>query len=275
MSGSPERLRAAVERLAATSDSARLDVELLAAHSLGLEREAWLLDRSRLLPEAFEALVERRAWGEPIAYIVGRRGFWTIDVAVGPGVLVPRPDSETLIEVAVAHFAGTDGPGRVLDLGTGPGTLLLAALDQWPEATGLGVEASETALGFARSNAARLGFDARAEFRAGDWDEGIGERFDLVLCNPPYIAEGDPELAADVAAHEPREALIAGADGLDDYRRIVPALPRLLAAGGLAVLEIGHRQGAAVSALVEAAGLAPRIARDLGGRDRVVAAVQR
>ena len=186
-------------------------------------------------------------------------------------MLVPRADSETLIDAAVAHFAGTAGPKRVLDLGTGPGTLLLAALAEWPAASGVGVDASETALDYARGNAVRLGLADRAELRAGDWADGLDGRFDLILCNPPYIGTGE-ELGPEVREHEPAGALFAGADGLDDYRCVVPELPRLLAPGGIAVLEIGWTQGAAVAALVRAAGLTAAIRQDLGGRDRAVIA---
>jgi release factor glutamine methyltransferase len=263
-----------IAEAAARIDSAtpRLDAELLMAHALGLAREAMLLSRlGDPAPEGFAALVARRVAHEPVAYITGSRGFWTIELSVGPGVLVPRADSETLIEAAVAHFAGAAGPKHVLDLGTGPGTLLLAALAEWPEAHGLGVDASETALDYARQNVARLGMADRAELRAGDWAQGLDGQFDLILCNPPYIGTGE-ELGPEVRAHEPAEALFAGADGLDDYRRIVPGLPRLLAPGGIAVLEIGWTQGESVSALVRAAGLTPAIRRDLGGRDRTVLA---
>lgn len=267
-------VRAAIAAAAAriASDTPRLDAELLMAHALGVSREAVLLSRlGDPVPEGFAVLIERRVRHEPVAYITGSRGFWTIELAVGPGALVPRADSETLIEAAVAHFAGTDGPKRVLDLGTGPGTLLLAALAEWPEASGLGVDASETALGYARGNAARLGMADRAELRAGDWTDGLDGWFDLILCNPPYIGTGE-ELGPEVRDHEPASALFAGSDGLDDYRRIVPDLPRLLAPGGIAMLEIGWTQGAAVSALVAEAGLIPAIRQDLGGRDRVVTA---
>lgn len=272
MSDTARRLTAASARLANVSDTPRLDAELLAAHSGGVEREALLLDTERSLPASFEAFVERRAAGEPIAYIVGRRAFWTIELMVGPGVLIPRADSETLLDEAVAHFAGTPGPARVLDLGTGPGTLLLAALDEWPDASGLGIDLSSRALAFARRNADALRMTERANFQEKDFAAVSGERFDLVLANPPYIAEGDPELAADVAAHEPREALMAGSDGLDAYRVIVPRLRSMMTPEGTALLEIGHRQAAVVSAMVEAEGLRARVARDLAGRDRVVAA---
>jgi release factor glutamine methyltransferase len=229
------------------------------AHALGVERESLLLDRlDEEAPAAFSALVERRLANEPIAYIVGRRAFWTIEVAVGPGALVPRPDSETLLEAALAHF-GAAGPARILDLGTGPGSLLLAALDQWPLATGLGVDASEGALAYARRNA-----NARSEFRLGSWAQGIDERFDLVLCNPPYV-EDRADLPRDVAGYEPPETLFAGADGLDAYRALAPQLARLLAPGGIVCLEIGQGQEEKVRALMAAEGFTIASRNDLNG----------
>jgi release factor glutamine methyltransferase len=248
-----EALAAAASRLAPHSDTARLDAELLMAHALATSREDLLLRRlDDPAPPGFDPLVARREAGEPVAYITGRRAFWTIALEVGPGALVPRPDTETLIEAAVAHF-GDRSPRRILDLGTGPGTLLLAALTRWPEATGLGIDASAAALAYARRNAERLGLAGRAELRLGDWTEGLAERFDLVLCNPPYV-EADAHLPRDVADWEPAEALFAGPDGLDAYRRLAPRLRPLLASGGLACLEIGAGQLAAVSALFEAEG---------------------
>jgi len=239
-----EALASATRRLAGIGDTPRLDAELLMAHALGGSREELLLNRlDAAVPAQFEALLERRLASEPIAYIVGRRAFWTIELAVGPGVLIPRPESETLIEAALAHF-GSAGPARILDLGTGPGTLLLAALAQWPGATGLGVDASEDALAYARRNAV-----ARAEFRRGDWDEGLDERFDLVLANPPYVEAG-AALPPDVARWEPPPALYAGADGLDAYRRLAPRFARLIAPGGIACLEIGAGQEEKVRALL-------------------------
>ncbi|MFL6843307.1 MAG: peptide chain release factor N(5)-glutamine methyltransferase [Allosphingosinicella sp.] len=254
-------------RLAQHSATPRLDAELLMAHALGVEREAMLLCEPECdPPAAFAGLLARREAGEPIAYITGRRAFWTIELEVGPGVLIPRPDSETLIEAAVGHF-GEEGPARILDLGTGPGTLLLAALDQWPKATGLGIDASETALAFASRNAEWLGLAERAEFRPGDWAEGLDERFDLILCNPPYVETG-ADLPRDVSAWEPAEALFAGPDGLLEYRRLSPALRRLLAPGGLACIEMGAGQRQAVTAIFAAEGFTISSLKDLKGIDR-------
>ena len=264
-----DALNDAAARFAGVSRTPRLDAELLMAHALGIERQALLLSHlDAPVPPAFEPLLIRRLAGEPVAYITGRRGFWTIELEVGPGVLIPRPDSETLIEAAIEHF-DERAPVTILDLGTGPGTLLLAALDQWPEARGLGVDASEQALGYARANAARLGMANRAEFRIGDWGQGVEGGFDLILANPPYIGTREP-LPAEVRDHEPASALFAGIDGLDDYRRIVPDLSRLLAPGGAAVLEIGWTQAKAVSALALQQGLLPAVHSDLGGRPRVI-----
>jgi release factor glutamine methyltransferase len=261
-----EALKAAAERLGAAGGTPRLDAELLMAHALGITREQLLLSRlDAEAPAGFDALVARREAAEPIAYILGRRAFWTIELEVGPGALVPRPDSETLIEAAVDRF-GAAGPRTILDLGTGPGTLLLAALDQWPGARGLGVDASERALAYARRNAERLGLAGRAEFRIGGWAAGIEGPFDLVLCNPPYVAQGDA-LPRDVAEWEPHEALVAGEDGLSDYRRLAAELPRLLGEG-VACVEIGLGQEAAVAALFEAHGLRVYGRRDLAGRLR-------
>lgn len=257
----------AAKRLSAVGTTPRLDAELLMAHALGVTREALLLSAmDRPVPDAFDALVARRAAGEPIAYIIGRRDFWTIELEVGPGVLVPRPDTETLIEATIAHF-GKAGPKRVLDLGTGSGALLLAALAEWPEATGLGVDQSDAALAIAGRNARRLGLADRATLRRGDWAEGIAERFDLILCNPPYIEAG-AALPRDVAEWEPGSALFAGVDGLDDYRRLAPATRGLLAPGGIACFEIGADQGESAAALFRAERLGVALRRDLAGRDR-------
>ncbi|URD60103.1 peptide chain release factor N(5)-glutamine methyltransferase [Sphingomonas sp. KRR8] len=260
----------AARTLAPFSDTARLDAELLMAEALGIDRDRLLLNPpDRPVPERFAAMVERRRAGEPVAYITGRRAFWNIELHVGPGVLIPRPDSETLIAAALEHFEGREPPARILDLGTGPGTLLLAALDLWPGATGLGIDASRRALSYASANARRLGFDGRTEWRLGDWAVGVDECFDLILCNPPYVAT-DADLGPGVAEHEPAEALFAGPQGLDDYRRIAPQIGRLLCPHGLAAIEIGFDQADSAAALFEAEGLDVRLARDLADRPRAL-----
>lgn len=263
-------LSRSTEQFGSISDTPRLDAELLMAAALGIGRDRLILDEPRgNVPAEFPGYVERRLAGEPIAYITGHRAFWTIDLAVGPGALIPRPDSETLIAAAVEHFAGAAGPKRILDLGTGPGTLLLAALDEWPTATGLGVDASPTALAYAQRNAERLGLSGRAALQLGDWGTGIRQRFDLVLCNPPYIA-AESGTGPGVAEYEPAEALFAGNDGLDDYRRLAPQLTDLIAPGGLAAIEIGSDQERSAAQLFEDQGLQPTIARDLGNRPRAL-----
>jgi release factor glutamine methyltransferase len=262
-------LGAAARVLEPVSDSPRLDAELLMAHAMGVTREAMILRHlGDAVPGGFEALVARRLGHEPVAYITGRRAFWTIELAVGPGVLIPRPDSETLLEAAVEYF-GARAPARILDLGTGPGTLLLAALAEWPEAQGLGVDASQAALAYAVRNAGNLGLAARARFQEGNWTQGLDGRYDLILANPPYIGTAEM-LPEQVREHEPHAALFAGPEGLDDYRRIVPHLRRLLAPGGAAILEIGWTQAEAVSALAKAQGFAVTLYNDLGSRPRAL-----
>jgi release factor glutamine methyltransferase len=258
----------AARQLERTSDTARLDSELLMAEALHIDRDKLILSPpNREVPERFWAMVERRKSGEPVAYITGRRAFWNIELHVGPGVLVPRPDSEVLVASAIEHFEASEGPKRILDLGTGPGTLLLAALDIWPMATGIGVDVSRRALSYAAANARRLGFESRLKLQLGNWAEGIREWFDLILCNPPYVADS-AEVGPGVREYEPDEALFAGEEGLDAYRALAPQLPGLLAPGGLAAIEIGHDQADAVSGLLAGDGLLVRVIDDFAARPR-------
>jgi release factor glutamine methyltransferase len=266
----PRALSRATNELGQVSDTPRLDAELLMAEALHIDRDRLILSPpSGDAPTRFFDMIDRRKDGEPVAYITGRRAFWNIELHVGPGVLIPRPDSEVLIASALEHFEGTAGPSRILDLGTGPGTLLLAALDLWTKATGAGVDVSRRAMSYAAANARRLGFESRVKLREGDWAKGITEKFDLVLCNPPYVAE-DAELGPGVREFEPDEALFAGKEGLDAYRELAPQLPRLLNVGGLAVVEIGHDQAEAVPGLLSRDGLRARVVNDLGNRPRAV-----
>lgn len=258
----------AARQLDKSSDTARLDAELLMAEALNIDRDRLILaPPDRKVPERFWKMVERRGAGEPVAYITGRRAFWNIELHVGPGVLVPRPDSEVLIASAIEHFGGREGPGRILDLGTGPGTLLLAALDVWPNATGLGIDVSRQALSYAAANARRLGFEQRAKWSQGNWADGLLEKFDLILCNPPYVAEG-AHLGPGVREYEPDEALFAGREGLDAYRELAPQLALLLETGGLAAVEIGADQADAVTALLARDGLEATVSNDLSDRPR-------
>ena len=260
----------AARQLSETSDTARLDAELLMAEALHIDRDRLILaPPDKAVPKRFWKMVERRGAGEPVAYITGRRAFWNIDLHVGPGVLVPRPDSEVLIASAIEHFDGSAGPQHILDLGTGPGTLMLAALDIWAGATGLAIEVSRRALSYASANARRLGFDRRVTFKIGNWADGVGETFELILCNPPYIAEG-AELGPGVREFEPDEALFAGEKGLDAYSALAPQLPRLLAPGGLAAIEIAPDLAEPVTKMLARDGLVARIVNDFGGRPRAV-----
>lgn len=270
-----ETLRNTATRLAGVSTTARLDAELLAAHALGLERSEMLLRMGDLdIAPGFEALAERRLRNEPVAYITGRQAFWDLDLVVTPDVLIPRADSETLIELAVDHFKrGTTQPARILDLGTGSGALLLACLSAFPSASGVGMDASAAALAVAEANGNRLGFASRANWVHRSWVEPSWHNdlglFDLVISNPPYV-ETDAGLDAMVTDHEPHSALFAGPDGLDDYRLLIPQLATLMAPGGIAIFEIGHSQAAAVSDLASNAGLSTEMRRDLAGKPRAL-----
>jgi len=264
-------LKDATTALTRVGPTPRLDAELLMAHALNVPRNRMVMAQlDDAVPEAFAPLLARRLAHEPVAHLTGLRGFWTIDLEVGPGAFIPRPDTETLIEAAVDHF-GDKNPATILDLGTGPGTLLLAALDQWPQARGLGIERSDLARPYALRNAARLGLTDRADIRAGTWADGVDRPFDLVLTNPPYVAESE-EIPREVLDYEPAEALFGGGDGLDAYRIIATQLPRLIAPGGVACIEMGWTQRAAVTSLLEAQDLVVECRRDLGGRDRCLIA---
>lgn len=266
-----EAIRAAAERLAASSDTSRLDAELLMAYALGISRSDMLLRAMRdPAPEGFAALVERRAGHEPVAYITGEAEFYGLTLKVTPATLIPRGDSETLIEAALAMLGSA---GRALDLGTGSGALLLAVLAQRPSAEGVGIDASPAALVVAEGNAAALGLGARSrwlvrDWHAEGWTDGIGT-FDLILCNPPYVEE-DATLDPQVRDHEPHTALLAGPEGLDDYRVLIPQLRKLMNPGGIAIFEIGAGQAEAVTAIATAAGLSTELRRDLAGRPRAL-----
>ena len=220
----------------------------------------------------FEALLRRRAAREPMAFLRGREGFWTLDLEVSPATLIPRPDTETLIEAALAARPDRGAVRRVLDLGTGTGALLLAALREFPQAFGVGVDLAPGAAALAARNAAANGLSGRAAFLCGRWASSLSGSFDLVLSNPPYIpAAGIAGLMPEVSAWEPALALDGGADGLDCYRAILDDLPRLLAPGGLAVLELGAGQACEVGDLARAAGFTSlELRRDLGGIERAL-----
>jgi release factor glutamine methyltransferase len=232
------------------------EARLLLLHTLGRPPGALLDPEAEADATAFEALLARRASREPLAFLTGRQGFWTLDLAVSPATLIPRADTETLIEAAIAAFPDRAQIRRVLDLGTGTGALLLAALVEFPTAWGLGVDRNPEAAALAQANARTNGLAARAAFVCGDWAAALAARFDLIVCNPPYIESAAiAGLMPEVAEHEPRSALDGGPAGLDAYRALLPDLPRLLAPGGAAVLELGIGQDAPVAVLAAECGL--------------------
>lgn len=276
-------LQRAAIALEDASDTPRLDAELLAAHGLGIDRMNMLARLPDLHePANYAGLIARRAAYEPVAYITGYQPFWDIDLEVSPGVLIPRSDSETLIETAQCHFAAHAPPRHILDLGTGSGALLLAALSLYRDAAGVGIDASTTALNIAHGNAQRLELDGRCNFAAGNWHDddwadqvkalhtGTPAQFDLILCNPPYIRDG-ARLSPMVREYEPHEALYAGPEGLDDYRRIIPHIPQLLSPHGIACFEIGYDQADAVRQLAAISGFDSKLTRDLAGQPRCIA----
>jgi len=256
-------------------ESPTIDARLLLEAAAPVTRADILSEPHRALaPEAlqrFEAFVERRERREPVSQILGRKGFWKLMLNINAGVLTPRPDTETLLDVVLPQFP-PERAFNVLDLGVGSGAILLAILAERPAARGLGVDVSEDALAVARDNAAQLGLAGRTALLRGDWTFGLGDAsFDLVVSNPPYIPTADIEtLEPEVRDHEPRLALDGGPDGLDAYRLLAPEILRVLRPGGMFAVEIGPgQQGAVVRLFAGAERIA--VHPDLGGRDRVVA----
>ena len=250
-------------------DNPRMEARLLFAHALGISRDQTLTATATAEQAAkFETFVARRTAREPFGYISGRREFWSMDFEVGPGVLVPRPDTETLIEEALRLVPDCSASLKIADMGTGSGAILIAALKEFPNATGIGLESSQEAFNFASHNA-RMHMPDRAEIRLADWNTAQGP-FDLVFSNPPYIpSTGIESLAPDVANFEPRAALDGGADGLSAYRSLAELLPGLLKPGGHALLEIGFGQAQAIKTLFPDLEIL-RIAPDLSGVPRCV-----
>lgn len=264
-----EILQEAASRIG--GESARLDAELLLADALSRPR-AWLFAHDEAVPDAaplavFDAAVRRRLAGEPIAYIRGRAGFWTLEIELTAATLVPRPETELLVEIALAAVPAAHA--RVLDLGTGSGAIALALASERPGWQVVGVDIDPASVALATRNAGRLGLGV--EFRQGSWYVPVaGRRFDLIVSNPPYIAEGDPCLASPGVRAEPGRALVAGTDGLDAIRAVVGGAASHLATGGCLACEHGAAQGGAVSALLRAAGfVGVETHRDLAGLPRV------
>ncbi|HEV3490575.1 MAG TPA: peptide chain release factor N(5)-glutamine methyltransferase [Reyranella sp.] len=275
---------AAVALAAAGIDNVRFEARLLLAHAAGLSAEQLIARGAEPAPaavaERLRALTARRVLREPMAYILGEREFWGLPFKVSPAVLVPRPDSETLIEAALALMPDRQRPWRILDLGLGSGCLLLTLLREYPAASGVGLELSEEALAVAQANAEALAVDARARLILGDWQQPdwqqrLGGPFDLLVSNPPYIEAGAIErLMPEVARFEPRLALDGGPDGLAAYRNIATAAPALMAPGGRVLVESGEGQVTEISRIFASAGLIMEAPwRDLAGIDRVVSAM--
>jgi release factor glutamine methyltransferase len=271
-SGAQKRLKTA------GVDSPSIDARLLLEAAADVSRVDVISDPYRQLTaeqvERFDGYVERRSRREPVARILGRKGFWKLLLQVSPDVLTPRPETERVVDIALEAFPEERASFSMLDLGVGSGAILLSVLAERPAAKGLGVDISEAALAVARDNAAGLGLADRATFLRTDWTQGLpDEAFDLVTSNPPYIPSGDIEgLEPEVCEHEPRLALDGGADGLDAYRVLAPEILRVLKPEGRFAVEIGWDQGVAVKVLFEQAGAHDvRVVRDLSDRDRVVA----
>ncbi|MCK4713800.1 MAG: peptide chain release factor N(5)-glutamine methyltransferase [Marinosulfonomonas sp.] len=267
-----QALALAVQRLkAADVPDAANDARILLAHALGIDRSRLTLVLPDEIPPetaaAFDAIITRRANRQPVSQIIGRREFYGRDFIVTPDVLDPRPETELLIEAALAAPFET-----VLDLGTGSGCILLTLLAENAMATGQGVDISDAALDVARRNAARLDLGTRSRFATSNWFKAVSGTFDLIVSNPPYIAAGEmPMLAPDVRNWEPEIALSPGGDGLASYRKIIATAPQHLNAKGRLLVEIGYRQGKAVKALFQSAGFdGITIVQDINGHDRVI-----
>lgn len=267
-------LRQAAGTLAAAGiPDPRREARLLLAHAAGVDQAALLRDMHGVLAApGFAAMVERRAAREPLALITGRQGFWSLDLAVSADTLIPRTDSEAVVEAALAACAGRS-VRRILDLGTGTGCLLLALLSECPGAVGVGVDRAEGAARLARRNAAAVGLAARTMLLCADWGAPLDARFDLVVSNPPYIESAAmAKLMPEVGLWEPRRALDGGVDGLDAYRAIIAALQGLLTPDGAAVLELGQGQAGPVGAMAQAHGLVlAGLHDDLSGIARAIA----
>lgn len=267
----------AVDALAARGiETAALDARILVEEALQVTATDLALRGAEPVGEAGAArlasYLARREAGEPVARIIGAWEFWGLTFGLSPDTLVPRPDTETLVETVLGLGFDPGGPHRIADLGTGSGCILVALLTEWPRASGLGLDRSHGALLTAQANAVRNGVSDRAAFAAGDWAAALAGPFDVVVANPPYIASAVVAgLDGEVRDHDPRLALDGGPDGLDAYRTILAQVPGLLAPGGHLVVEIGYDQERALVDLAAAHGLTAAVRRDLAGHPRVVA----
>jgi release factor glutamine methyltransferase len=262
-------------------DSAELDARMLVGAVLGLDLTGMIAAADRLLTSdqsmRLEDFARRRLAGEPVARILGRKEFWGLPLKLSTATLVPRPDTETVVELALEMLRASPLPDRVLriaDIGTGSGAILLALLSELPDAFGVGTDISQAALRTASANAAELALNDRAVFVVCDYAAALAEGFDLIVSNPPYIRSAEVAgLAAEVRDHDPRAALDGGADGLDAYRALIPEAARLLRPGGALVVEAGHGQSGPIKGLMTAAGLTHDMSAkaDLAGIPRAVA----
>jgi release factor glutamine methyltransferase len=257
-------------------ESSRLDARVLLAHILdvgptelvSIEREPSAQAQAR-----YDSYLRRRAAREPVAYILGRKEFWSLDFEVGPGALVPRPETETLIEEIEREFPDKKAALKILDLGTGSGCILITLLSLYPNAQGVGADKSPEALAWAQRNAFRHGVESRCDLRLADWAAMDETGFDIVVSNPPYLTSHELERLQPEVAYEPREALAGGEDGLAAYRSLAALLPRLLAPSACAVMEIGAGQAEGVSAVLRRAGLViDHVTPDLSGIPRCIVA---
>lgn len=262
-------------------ESAELDARILVGAALGLDLTGMIAAASRLLSSdesmRLEDFARRRLAGEPVARILGSKEFWGLPLQLSAATLVPRPDTETVVELALEMVGSKSHPDRrlrIADIGTGSGAILLALLSELPDAYGIGTDISVAALQTAGANAARLGFAPRAAFIVCDYATALSVGFDLIVSNPPYIRSGEiPDLAAEVRDHDPRRALDGGADGLDAYRALIPQAARLLVPGGVLVVEVGYDQSGHIQGLMMTAGLTRETPpkADLAGIMRAVA----
>ena len=250
------------------------DARILLGHSLNKPNERFYGREGDVIKsehlDDFSSKILRRCKREPVSKIIGAKEFWCLDLLVSPDVLDPRPDSETLIEAAIKQFPDKNRILNILDLGTGSGCLLLAALQEWPHSYGLGIDIDSRCIEIAKINAKRNELDDRAKFQTGNWASNLDEKFDIILCNPPYIAANEiSKLDEEVRLYEPKRALNGGQTGLDCYKHLAPQFPNLLTAEGLLFLEIGFGQKKRILGIMKSNNLELiKIEKDLAQRDR-------